>query len=58
MESLKRHYDIIFEKLVKGQDSSAKIHIFLELVPQIILFLVYVLLIALFSLICGKKQTI
>ena len=49
MESLWRHYDVIFEKLVKRQASSAKIHIFLELVFQIILFLVETLLIAHFS---------
>ena len=56
MESLWRHYDVIFEKLVKQQVSSAKIHIFLELVSQIILFLVDTLLIAHFFLICVKKQ--
>ena len=49
MESLWRHYDVIFEKLVKRQASSAKIHIFFELVSQIILFLVDTLLISHFS---------
>ena len=46
MESLWCHYDVIFEKLVKRQASSAKIHIFLELASQTILFLADTLLIA------------
>ena len=49
MKLLWRHYDVIFEKLVKQQASSAKIHIFIELVSQIILFLVDTSLIAHFS---------
>ena len=45
----------MFEKLVKRQASSAKIHIFIESVSQIILFLVDTSLIAHFSLIYVKK---
>ena len=58
MNLLSRHYDIVFEKLVKEQASSAKIHIFINSVSQIILFLVDTLLIAHFSLSLGKKQNI
>ena len=63
MKSLWRHYDVIFEKLVKRQSSSAKIHIFsiihkIQLVSQIILFLVHTLLIAHFSKFVSKKQNI
>ena len=55
MKSLWRHYDVIFEKLVKRQASSAKIHIFIESVSQIILFLVDTSVIAHFFLICVKQ---
>ena len=55
MKSLWRHYDVIFEKLVKRQASSAKIHIFIESLSQIILFLADTSLIAHFFLICVKK---
>ena len=58
MESLSRHYDVIFEQLVKRQTSSAKIHIFIELVSQIILFLVDTSLIAHFSKSVSKKRNI
>ena len=58
MESLWRHYDVIFENLVTRQASSVKIHIFLELVSQIILLLVDTLLIAHFSWYVSKKQNI
>ena len=49
MKSLWRHYDVIFEKLVKQQASSAKIHIFIESMSQINLFLADTSLIAHFS---------
>ena len=55
MKSLWRHYDVIFEKLVKRQASSAKIHIFTELVSQIVLCLVDTSLIVYFFLICVKE---
>ena len=60
MESLWRQYDVIFEKLVKQQASSAKIHIFLELVSQIILFLAdnSIFTNSTLFLICVKKQNI
>ena len=55
MESLSRQHDVIFEKLVKRQASSAKIHIFIELVAQIILLLVDAALITQIFQICVKK---
>ena len=56
MKSLWRHYEVIFEKLVKRQASSAKIHIFIESVSQLLLFLVDTSLIGHFFLICVKKS--
>ena len=58
MNSLWRHYDVILEKLVKRQVSSAKIHIFIESVSQIILFLADTSLIAYFSKSESKEQNI
>ena len=58
MESLWHHYDVIFEKLVEPQASSAKIHIFIELMSEVILFLVDLSLIAHFFLSAPKKQNI
>ena len=55
MKSLWCHYDVIFEKLVKRLALSAEIHIFIESVSQIILFLADTSLIAHFFLICVKK---
>ena len=55
MKSLWCHYDVIFKKLVKQQALSAKIHIFIESVSQIILFLVDTSLIAHLFLTCVKK---
>ena len=55
MKLLWRHYDVIFEKLVKWQASSAKIDIFIESVSQIILLLADTSLTAHFFLICVKK---
>ena len=49
MKLLWRHYDVTIEKLVKQQALLAKIHIFIEPVSQIILFLVDTSLIAHFS---------
>ena len=46
MKSLWRHYDVILAKLVKRQALSAKIHVFIESVSQIILFLADTSLIA------------
>ena len=55
MKSLWHHYDVIFEKLLKRQASSAKIHIFIESVSQVILFLVETSLIARLFPICVKR---
>ena len=55
MKSLRHHYEVVFEKLVKRQASSAKIHIFIESVSQILLFLVDTSFIGHFFLICVKK---
>ena len=57
MKSLRRHYDVIFENFVK-QQASAKIHIFIESVSQIIYFWVDISLKAHCFLICVKKSTI
>ena len=56
IEPLERYYNVIFEGSVKGQASSAKIHIFFESVSQMILFLVGASLIAHFLLLCVKKS--
>ena len=46
MISLSRHDDVILEKSVKRQALSAQIHIFIDSMSQIILFLVDITLIA------------
>ena len=42
MKLLWRHHDVIFEKLVKQQASWPKIHLFIDSVSKIILFLVHI----------------
>ena len=49
MKSLWRNLDVIFEKLVKRQALSAKIHIFIDSMSQIILFVVDISPVAFFS---------
>ena len=56
MKSLWRNLDVIFEKLVKRQASSAKIHIFIDSMSQIILFVVDISPVAFFFR--SKKQNI